>query len=751
MTFKHLFLSAAVACVLCGCSSADRQKRADDKFVENLVSEMTLEEKIGQLNQLSTYYVAEYMRDEIVSGRVGSILNEVNPETINAMQRMAVEESRLGIPLLFARDVIHGFRTIFPIPLGQAATFDPELVELGARVAAEEATSCGIRWTFSPMVDVSRDARWGRIAESSGEDVLLNARMGAATVRGYQGDMRRDNPTVMAACVKHYAGYGASEGGRDYNTTSIPARQLRNVYLPPFKAAVDAGAMTLMTSFNDIDGIPATGNRHLLTDILREEWDFEGVVVTDWNSAAEMIAHGYVVDKKDAAEKALNAGVDMDMSSRAFVDHLAELLDEGRVSMSRIDDAVRNVLRLKLELGLFDNPYADTALVNATVYDPEHLAAAEKCAGESAILLKNENALLPLNAKKCRRLLVTGPMADAPWEQLGTWTFDGEESHTVTPLDALREKFGKDVEIIYRPVLEVSRSRATRAQLDALTSVARGCDAVAVFVGEEAILSGEAHCLADISLRGSQSDQIKAARRSGKPVVTVVMTGRPMTIAVEADNSDALLYVFHPGTMGGPAIADILFGEVVPSGKLPVSLPAMVGQMPLYYSRNMTGRPASGTETLVDGIAPKAGQTSLGCTSYYLDAGFGPLFPFGYGLSYTTFEYGVPETDRQSYGKGDVITATVELKNTGSCKGVEVAQLYVRDLVGSVIRPVRELKDFKRVELAAGESRTLRFSLPVSELAFCGADMCHKVEAGEFQLWISGDSASGEPVRFTIE
>lgn len=744
------YLLTAAALLLFGCVGHPQQgalDKAAERRIDSLLDAMTPEEKIGQLNQVTTAWTAEAMADDIRSGKIGSILNEVNPETVNAMQRIAVEESQTGIPLLFARDVIHGFRTILPIPLGQAATFDPELVEQGARNAAVEATACGVRWTFSPMVDVSRDARWGRIAESSGEDTYLNAVMGVATVNGYQGAPDGD-PTLMAACVKHYVGYGAAESGRDYNSTNIPERQLRNVYLPPFEACVDAGAMTLMTSFNDNDGIPATGNRWLLRDVLRDEWDFGGMVVTDWNSAGEMVAHGYASDSADAAAKAINAGVDMDMMSFSYIRNLSDLLRDGRVDERRLDEAVRNVLRLKYRLGLFDNPYVDPVRAANASYTEEHLAAARKCAEESAILLQNEGGVLPFDAAKQPRLLLTGPMADAPYEQLGTWSFDGEAAHTVTPLKALRDEYGD--RIGYLPVLKYSRSEAPAAALNALTAAARNYDAVVVFVGEEAILSGEAHCLANLDLQGSQSDLIAAARRSGKPVVTVVMAGRPLSIGRDLKNTDALIYLFHPGTMGGPALADLLFGKASPSGKLPASIPSMTGQTPVYYSCNATGRPASGSETLLHQIAPEAGQTSLGCSSYMLDAGFGPLFPFGYGLSYTTFEYGEPTLDRDDYSADDTIRVAARLTNTGKRTGTEVVQLYVRDMVGAATRPVKELKAFRRITLTPGESCEVEFQLPVSELAYWGPDLKKRVEAGDFRVWIAGSSAEGTPAAFSV-
>lgn len=714
--------------------------------VEALLAQMTLQEKIGQLNQLSVGGFTAPVASQIRAGKVGSILNEVNPKVINRYQKVAIEESRLGIPLIVSRDVIHGFKTIFPIPLGLAATFDTELVQKGARIAAQEATANGIRWTFSPMLDIARDPRWGRIAEGSGEDTYLDSQMGVAMVKGYQGD--EIDTTSMAACIKHFVAYGASEGGRDYNSTGITERNLRNVYLPPFEACVKAGAMTLMTSFNDNDGVPSTANRFLLRDVLRNEWGFDGFVVSDWTSAKEMIAHGFAEDNKHAAELALNAGVDMDMMSYAFIDHLEELVAEEKVNLKDIDDAVRNILRIKIRLGLFEHPYVDVAKASETLYSDEALEAARISAVESAVLLSNDG-ILPLNRKEVKTVLVTGPMADAPHDQLGTWTFDGDASYTVTPLEAVRNIYGNDVKVIFEPGLKYSRE-FNKDGIKKAVAAAKKADVVLAFLGEEAILSGEAHCLVDISLKGAQRDLLEALHETGKPVVLTIMAGRPLELDHELANSNAILYSFHPGTMGGPALAQLIFGDEVPSGKLPSTFPKSVGQIPLYYNHNMTGRPYEGRETLIYDIPLRAGQTSLGNTSYWLDAGLAPQFPFGYGLSYTTFRYGVPETDSKEYGLDDVIKVSVNLRNTGKVAATEVVQLYTRDLVGSVTRPVKELKGFKRVHVGAGESVTVTFDLPVQDLAFYGLDMVKKVEPGKFQLWIAGDSASGKPVEFVV-
>ena len=703
---------------------------------------MTLSEKIGQMNQISAGGDPANYAEAVRGGQIGSILNEVDPVRLNEFQRIAVEESRLGIPLLVGRDVIHGFHTVFPIPLGIAATFDPALAEEGARIAALEATAQGIRWTFSPMLDIARDPRWGRMAEGSGEDTWLDARMGEALVRGYQGTQW--DTTAMAACVKHFVGYGAAEGGRDYNSTFLSERQLRNVYLPPFEAGIKAGALSLMTSFNDNDGVPSTANRFILKDILRDEWGFDGLVVTDWNSMGEMISHGYGADRKEVAQEAIEAGVDMDMMTYGYISHLEEMVRAGVVKESAIDAAVRNILRVKVLLGLFEHPYVDAAAAAAVQYAPAHLDAARRTAEESAVLLKNDG-VLPLDPARVRTILVTGPMADAPHDQLGTWAFDGQKEHTVTPLAALRERFPGRV--TYVPGLTYSRQK--RDRFDEVVAAARKADVVLVFLGEEAILSGEAHSLADLNLKGSQSELLAALKSAGKPVVATVMAGRPLTIERDLPNCGALLYAFHPGTMGGPALANLIFGDVAPSGKTPVTFLRTVGQVPMYYSHNMTGRPYRG-ETLLDDIEAEAGQTSLGNTSYYLDYGAYPLFPFGYGLSYTSFAYSDLALDNASYAQDGVIRASCTLTNTGAREGTEVVQVYVRDLVGSLTRPVKELKHFERVTLQAGESRRLEMEIPVSDLAFWGLDGTKKVEPGDFQLWIAGDSNSGEALSFSV-
>lgn len=741
---KNLLYAVVLAASLMGCSQPQDKNTEIENKVETLLHKMTLEEKLGQMNQLSPWDF-EDLAKRVRKGEVGSILNVVNPEEVNKIQKIAVEESRLGIPLIVSRDVIHGYKTIFPIPLGQAATFNPEVVKEGARVAAIEASADGIRWTFAPMIDVARDPRWGRIAESCGEDPYLNAVMGTAMIKGYQGDSLND-PTAIAACAKHFVAYGAAEGGRDYNSTFIPERVLRNVYLPPFKAAVDAGCATFMTSFNDNNGVPSTANSFVLKDVLRKEWKYDGMVVTDWASALEMVNHGFCTDGKDAAEKSVNAGVDMEMVSETFIQNLKQSIAENKVSIETIDNAVRNILRLKFRLGLFDNPYVVTP--QTVKYAEKHLQTAKTAAEQSVILLKNENQTLPFT-DKIKTLAVIGPMADAPYEQMGTWVFDGEKEHTQTPLTAIKEMYGDKVKVLFEKGLDYSRDKNT-AGIARAVSAARQADAVVVFVGEESILSGEAHSLANLNLQGAQSQLIKELAATGKPVVTVVMAGRQLVIADEVKVSDAMLYSFHPGTMGGPAIADILFGEVNPSGKTPVTFPRMSGQVPIYYAQHKTGRPANPTEMLIDEIPVEAGQTSVGCRSFYLDAGNSPLFPFGYGLSYTTFEYSNLSLASDKLTAQDTLSISFTLKNTGKYDGTEVVQLYVQDKVGSITRPVKELKRFQRVTLKAGESTQVSLSLPVSELAFWGYDMNYTVEPGDFRLWVGTNSAEGLTKDFSV-
>lgn len=714
-----------------------------ERFIDDLLGKMTLNEKIGQMNQLNLEGVNDKLFTKIKSGQVGSLLNITDPKEINLVQEAAVEGSRLGIPLIIGRDIIHGFKTIFPIPLGQAASFNLQVVRDGARVAATEARERGIHWTFAPMLDISRDARWGRIAESLGEDTYLTGKLGAAMVKGFQGDDLSSN-NALAACVKHFVGYGASEGGRDYNSTNIPERLMRNVYLPPFKEAIEAGAITLMTSFNDNDGIPSSGNSFLLKDILRKEWQFDGFVVSDWASMSEMLSHGYATDRKDVAMLAANAGIDMEMVSETYIDYLKELVAEKKVSVTDIDNYVRNILKVKYRLGLFDNPYVDASKISMA-YDKLHLQTARKAAVESAILLKNDH-VLPLRMNQ--KIAVIGPMADAKHDQLGTWIFDGDKNYTITPLMALQEEY-KNVSFVYESVLTHSRDKSKAAFEKAKEAVAKA-DVAVVFLGEESILSGEAHSLSDINLIGVQSELLQAVKSCNKPVVLVIMAGRPLTIERDLPYTDAVLYNFHPGTMGGPAIWDLLFGKENPSGKLPVTFVREVGQIPMYYNHNNTGRPAQWVVSL-DEIPMEAPQTSLGNTSFYLDSGDKPLFPFGYGLSYTKFEYSGLKLSSDKIKPGEILTVKATVKNTGDRDGDEVVQLYVRDLVGSIARPVKELKGFTKIRLKAGEAKQVEFQLTSEELAFYGRNLLKKAEIGDFKLWIGPNSAEGLEGSFSLQ
>lgn len=782
-TNTYWFFLLCPLCFVLLLASCQKQDPTEQK-IDRLLAKMTLDEKIGQMTQVCGGWYSEDLENQVRNG-AGSMLNSVGAEA-NHYQRIAVEETRLGIPMVFGRDIIHGFRTIFPIPLGQAATFDPALVEDAARLTAQEAVQAGLRWTFSPMVDVARDPRWGRIAEGYGEDTYLTSVMGAACVRGYQYSAsnsasaltsnsasgltssseqreRSVEPILLAACVKHFAGYGASEGGRDYNTTWIPEVQLREVYLPPFKAALDAGSATIMCAFNDLNGVPASANRHLNVDILRNEWGYNGMLVSDWASSANMIAHGNCVDLKEATLLSINAQMEMDMEGHGYPRYLKDLLAEGKITEKQIDACVRDILRLKFRLGLFDNPYC--AIDSAEFFTPEALAAAQRAAEESAVLLKN-NGILPISPLSEGvggvSIFVCGPLADSQHDQNGTWCFDKVDSMTVTPLMAFRTlaKEGK-IRLIEQTGKHWSRE-VNPANLAELTRKAKQADVVLYFGGEESILSGEARCRAHLDLPGDQSVQLRALKATGKPVVLTVMAGRPLCIGAETDLVDAVLYAFHGGTMQGPALANLLTGVVAPSGRLPMTFPQAVGQIPMYYNKKNTGRPTD-HPVLIDQIPVGAPQFSLGESSYWLEYGDKPLFPFGYGLTYTTFNYSpvVLSDSVLTMGSGNTITATCTITNTGNVEAVAVPQLYLRDLVGSLTRPIRELKGFERVSIPAGESREVSFSLTESDLAYwhlakgitLGADgkYEHTAEPGDFLLWISPSSAEGTPARLVLQ
>ncbi len=705
--------------------------------IEDLLATMTLSEKLGQMRQIAG--TGEGNEAIIRRGGVGSFLNVVGVEAVNRYQRLAVEETRLGIPLIFGRDVIHGFRTVMPIPLGQAASFDPNVAREGARVAAREARAAGVHWTFAPMVDIARDPRWGRIAESCGEDPVLSAEMGAAMVQGFQGESMAD-PERVAACAKHYVGYGAAEGGRDYNTAYIPENLLREVYLAPFRACVEAGVATLMSAFNEINGIPASGNEFAVRHVLKTEWDFEGFVVSDWGSVTEMIVHGYCADNREAALAAIAAGVDMEMATNAYGECGEELVESEALSPIWIDDAVRRILEIKHALGLFENPYTEEGRTSILL-DKSHLEAAEQAARESCVLLENDG-MLPLKNEGV--LAVIGPLADNPHDQLGCWIMDHDAADTVTPLTALRARFAG--EIRYAPGLDSPRAADENCFADAVKA-AEGADAIVLFLGEDAVLSGEAHCRAFLSLPGAQQELLERIAATGKPVAVVIMAGRPLLLGNVREKASAILYAWHPGTMGGPALADLLLGKTSPSGKLPVCFPHTEGQIPVYYAHKNTGRPAAENAR---GIPPGTPLDPEGFSSTYLDCDPTPLYPFGYGLSYATFVYNELKLNETRLLPNGSLGISVKVTNTGAYAGTEVVQLYVRDLVGSVTRPVRELKQFRRADLRPGESREVMFTLAAAELAFYNPRMTRVVEPGHFRLWIGGDSQASLGADFEV-
>lgn len=740
----QIFALVSVALTVTACQSHN-DLNLNNKRVEYMIKEMTLDEKIGQLLQANGDHpkLSELIRE----GWVGSVLNEVNREAVLEIQRIAVEESRLGIPILLGRDVIHGFRTILPIPLAQAASWNANLVEQGARVAAIEATSQGVRWSFAPMIDVTRDPRWGRIAESFGEDHYLNGVFGSAVIKGFQGE-NLSSPNSMAACVKHFAAYGWAEGGRDYNTANISESDLYDIILPPFKMCIDAGAASIMTAFNEINGIPATGNTPLVRDLLRKKWKFEGVVLSDWESITQMEIHGYTPGKKESAFKAIEATVDMEMASTSYKEYLAELIQEGKISETLIDDAVRRILRLKFQLGLFDDPYAHMGDF-PELLAKEHLETAKQLALESAVLLKNDG-VLPISSS-VRRIAVIGPLADAPHDQLGTWIFDGKKSDAITPLQSLNEMAKeKGIEILYHRALELSRSQNIQNKNKILSDIKRS-DLVLLFLGEESILSGESHSRANIDLPGAQIELVKLLATAGKPIVATIMAGRPVTFEEAQPLLDAILYAWHPGTMAGPAIADLLFGVVSPSGKLPVTFPLHVGQIPIYYNHKNTGKPASNdTWERLNDIPAEAPQLSIGNTSHYLDYGFEPMYPFGFGLSYSTFEIFDLKINKMKFRENDNIEVKIKVKNTGDYLAAEVVQLYSRQLFGSRTRPVKELRAFQKIFLNPGESAELLFNLNPKSLAFHNHVMNHVVEAGAYEFWIGNSSQHVEKIEFEI-
>lgn len=737
MQFKNILLLASALLTFNAASAQSKSKTVDQK-IDSLLALMTLDEKIGQLTLYTTDWgstgptIREGYKNDIRKGACGALFNSHGVAFTKELQRVAVEESRLKIPLIFGFDVIHGYKTIFPIPLGEAASWDMDAIELSARIAAKEAAAVGLHWTFAPMVDVSRDPRWGRVMEGAGEDTWLGSRIAEARVRGFQGKGLGNTDAVMA-CVKHYAGYGASLAGRDYHTVDMSERFFREYYLPPYEAAVKAGAATVMTSFNDYDGLPASGNKYLLTDILRKEWGFKGFVVTDYTSMNEMVNHGVVADEKGAGELALNAGVDMDMQGAVYQRFLAQSVKEGKVEVADINEAVRRILRMKFALGLFDNPYkfCDEQRESSTLLAPEHRKAAREVARKSIVLLKNADQALPLNPAS-GRLAVIGPLADNQSDLIGAWSGAGDGKDCVSLLAGIKAAYNG-------AVLHVKGSEVEgddRSGFEAALAAAAAADAVVVAVGERSWMSGEASSRADISLPGVQEDLVAALAATGKPVIVVLMNGRPLAIPRLVEKSSAVLETWWLGAEAGNAVADVLFGAYNPSGKLPMSFPRHVGQVPVFYNEKSTGRP----------FDPNSKWTSK-----YIDMPNTPLFAFGYGLSYTTFQYDDLKVSKSAFKKGETVTVSVKVSNTGKYDGEEVVQLYVRDLVGSVTRPVKELKGFRKVMIPKGTSEVVEFTLSESDLRFYRRDMTYGSEPGEFELMVGGSSDAVKAVRVVLQ
>ena len=758
---RKIIFGAILALIVCfvGCHPIPN-KKADpfEAKADSIIELMTIEEKLGQLNLPSAGEITTGQASnsdiaaKIKEGKVGGLFNIRTAEKIREVQRIAVEESRLGIPLIFAMDVIHGYKTVFPIPLGLAASWDMDLVEQSARIAAQEASADGIAWTFSPMVDISRDPRWGRIAEGVGEDPYLGSKISSAMVKGYQGDNLAANNTIMA-CVKHFALYGASEAGRDYNTTDMSRLTMYNDYFPPYKAAVDAGVGSVMASFNEIDGIPATGNRWLMTEVLRNQWGFDGFAVSDYTGINEMIAHG-MGDLQKVSALALKAGIDMDMVGEGLLTTLEKTLEESQISEVDIDQAVRRILIAKYQLGLFDDPYkySDVERAKNEVFTVENRSRARKIAAQSMVLLKNEGSLLPL--KKNGTIAVVGPLADNRVNMAGTWSVAADFDQAISIKEGLEQVGGDHVKVRYAkganvygdPELEArvsifgkptGQDERSEAELIAeAVRVASQSDVVVAVLGEAAESSGESSSLTNIELPDNQRNLMKALLKTGKPVVMVLLAGRPMAIKSEQENVPAILNAWFPGTEAGLAVADVLFGDVNPSGKLPITFPQNTGQIPIYYNHKNTGRPLP------------EGNWFQKFTSNYLDVSNEPLYPFGYGLSYTSFEYGELSLSANSLkGEDATLTVSISVENTGEVAGREVVQLYIRDLVGSITRPVKELKVFRKVGLAPGETREVSFEITTEDLKFYNyaspesLEMKYDWEPGDFEVMIGTSSA----------
>jgi len=708
-----------------------------EQRVADLLARMTIPEKVGQLQQLDSVPNAWRVRDEhrdlIPKGLVGSFLNVRGAKNINEAQRAAVERSRLKIPLIFGFDVIHGYRTIFPIPLGEASSWDPVAVQHAAQIAAAEAAATGLKWTFAPMLDIARDPRWGRISEGAGEDPYLGAVMARAQVRGFQGD----NPAALdriLACAKHWVAYGAGEGGRDYNAVDLSEHTLRTIYFPPFRAALEAGTATVMSSFNTINGVPASANPFTLTQVLRKEWQFDGVVVSDYESVRELLAHGIAADDADAARQALLAGIDVEMVSRLFGSHLPRLVEQGLVPEAIVDAAVRRVLRIKFRAGLFEQPYVDEMREAQVIGAREHRVAAREIAGRCLVLLKNNHGVLPLNAGG-RSIAVIGPLADDRDAPLSHWRGDGRTEDVVTLLAGIRAKAAG------KPGMQVSFAKGCEIEggstngFTEAVCIARQSEVAVVAVGEASAMSGEAGSRSSLDLPGHQLDLVKAIHATGIPTVVVLMNGRPLTIGWVAEHIPAIIEAWLPGTEGGNAIADVLFGDVNPGAKLPVTFPRVVGQVPLYYNALNTGRP------------PKPDNRY---TSKYLDVPSEPLFPFGHGLSYTRFQLSNLRLSRRTITPTDTLTASVDVQNIGDRPGDEVVQLYLRDVVASVARPVKELAGFERVTLKPGEMKTCCFELGPERLGFYNRELQFVVEPGAFQVFTGTSSTGGLEGHFEV-
>lgn len=731
------------------------------EFVAELMSKMTLEEKLGQLNlptsgDITTGQSGSWdIASKIQEGKVGGLFNIKSVAKIREVQKLAVEKSRLKIPLIFGMDVIHGYETVFPIPLGLASSWDMKAIEQSAQVAAQEATADGINWTFSPMVDISRDARWGRGAEGAGEDPFLGSRIAEAMVRGYQGDDLSKNNTMLS-CVKHFALYGGAEAGRDYNTVDMSRIRMYNDYLPPYKAAIDAGAGSVMASFNEIDGVPATGNKWLLTDLLRKQWGFKGFVVTDYTGINEMIDHG-MGNLQDVSALALNAGVDMDMVGEGFLTTLKKSLDEGRVSMEQIDKAVRLILEAKYDLGLFHDPYryCDLNRAKTEVFSRAHRDIARRIAAQSMVLLKNDQQLLPL--KKSGTIAVIGPLADNKENMGGTWSVAARMENATSLVAGLRAVAGTSAKIVtakgsnldYDPVFEGHATmfgktfhrdnRTDKQLLDEALSVAKNADVIVAALGESAEMSGESASRTQLEIPQAQQDLLKALLATGKPVVLVLFTGRALVLNDESRSVPAILNVWFAGSEAGFAIADVLFGTVNPSGKLPVTFPRSVGQVPIYYAAKNTGRPLGNK----DGKFEKF-------RSNYIDERNEPLYPFGYGLSYSHFQYDNVRISSNKMKDGESLTVSVDVSNTGNYDGAEVIQLYIRDMVGSVTRPVRELKGFQKVFFKKGEKKTITFTIDANDLKFYNSDLQSVAEPGMFKVFVGGDSNASLQADFEL-